>query len=224
MSDKDQVLGVHALNAGYGPIHVLWDVTFTWTSDRNILRLTGANGSGRTTLMRVLSGLLRPTSGTVELGGRDITFASPQERYDDGMTLVPEGRELFVGLTVEENLKVGLKVARQWPQVRDEVLDVFPKLKELLKRRVESLSGGQQQMVAVARGMASRPRVLLLDEPYAGLAPRIVEDIEQATEQLAAQGTYVLVVEEKRTATFEVGGLELRRGRVSIEERTETDA
>lgn len=202
------------VDAGYGPIQILWGVSFAWAPDTRVLRLTGANGAGKTTLMKVLSGLVVHSSGRVLFEGDDIGDLTPQQRFHRGLTLVPEGRELFVGLTVEENLKAGLRSGREWNEASEHIFEVFPALVELRRRRVESLSGGQQQMVAVGRGMASRPSTLLLDEPYAGLAPRVVEAIDRAVVDLAEGGTHVLIVEEERTVDRTRPVLYMRRGRI----------
>jgi ABC-type branched-subunit amino acid transport system ATPase component len=150
----------------------------------------------------------------VLLEGDDISALTPQDRFHRGLTLVPEGRELFVGLTVDENLQAGLRSGREWSEVSERISEVFPALDELRQRRVQNLSGGQQQMVAVGRGMAGRPRVLLLDEPHAGLAPRVIEAIERAVVELAEAGTHVLVVEEERTVDRTQPIIYMRRGRI----------
>lgn len=212
----DHIL-VDELCTGYGPIQVIWDASFAWNKSTPVLRITGANGAGKSTLVKAIAGTLPAWSGRVMIDGTDATKLSSQERYRLGFTLVPEGRELFAGMTVEENLKIGALNAKSWPAAKERILHVFPELTELLKRRVEQLSGGQQQMVAVGRGMAGDPVTIVLDEPYAGLAPRVIQRIEESIARLIEAGTGVLIIEEERTMKSQGDMLYMDRGRLFAE-------
>ena len=191
---EDGVLVLDDVRAGYGGAAVLHDVTVV-VPKGSLIALLGANGAGKTTLLRVASGLLRPASGSVRLGGKDVTGAPPWRRVRDGLCLVPEGRGIFPSLTVRDNLELQVP-----PWVRgydlDRVVEVFPVLGERMGQVAGTLSGGQQQMLALGRAVLAEPSVLLLDEISMGLAPRLVDELFESLTVLAASGTAMLVVEQ----------------------------
>lgn len=187
------LLEVRGLNAGYGRVQILWDVSIA-VEARQIVALVGANGAGKTTLLRTISGMIPSRSGSIEFGGRDITRDSIEQIVDRGIAHVPEGRRLFSGLTVRENLLLG-----GWRgKVTDlrRVLELFPVLGERLNQVASTLSGGEQQMCAIARGLMSGPGLLMIDELSLGLAPNTVDQIVASLPQVAASGTAVLLVEQ----------------------------
>jgi branched-chain amino acid transport system ATP-binding protein len=195
------MLEVEALTAGYGSIQVLHRVSLRVKVGQSVC-LIGANGAGKTTLLRCLAGLLRPSAGCIRVEGNDITAAAASERLSVGVTLVPEGRRVFAPMSVRENLEMGA-FRRLWPR-RDRavaadmemVFDLFPRLAERQKQAAGLLSGGEQQMLAIGRALMSRPRLLLLDEPSMGLAPRVVQDIFATIGRLNKEGMSILLAEQ----------------------------
>jgi len=195
------MLEVEALSAGYGHVCVLHKISLRVEAGQSVC-LIGANGAGKTTLLRCLAGLLRPSSGHIRVEGNDIAGRSASARLDFGVTLVPEGRRVFAPMTVRENLEMGA-FRRLWPrrdrQVQadmDAVFDMFPRLGERQSQPAGLLSGGEQQMLAIGRALMSRPRLLLLDEPSMGLAPRVVQDIFVTIRRLNQQGISILLAEQ----------------------------
>jgi len=186
------LLELDGIGAGYGGSDVLQDVSLS-VEDGSVVTLLGRNGVGKTTTLRTVVGLVEPTAGTVRFDGDDVTGGPPHVAHDHGVGFVTEDRGVFPDLTVEENLRV--------PDVDDgrsldELYDFFPKLRELRTSRGKHLSGGEQQMLAIARALRSDPRLLLLDEPSEGLAPQIVENVGAVIEEIAAGGTTLLIVEQ----------------------------
>ncbi len=200
-------LQVQGLTAGYGPVTVLREVSLE-AAFGQLTALLGPNGAGKTTLLRVASGLLPATQGSVFLEGRDVTGSAPEERVRRGLALVPENRQLFGPMTVLDNLLVGAHLhrrARRRVAARLEwVLDRFPTLRGRLRQRADTLSGGEQQMVAIGRALMAEPRVLLLDEPSMGLAPVVVGELLSAPRELCAAGLAVLLVEQNVVLTLRV--------------------
>lgn len=200
-------LSVDALNAGYGKIAVLHDVSLQVQAGESVA-LLGSNGAGKTTFLRTISGLMRPSSGSVMLSGKRINKASPVEIVRRGMAHVPQGRQVFAGMTVRENLLLGSRLRKDSAAVRSEleyILDVFPALAEKMKQRAGELSGGQQQALAIARALMSNPGILLLDEPSLGLAPRLVDDLIGLLRQVRAdRGMSMLVVEQDTLLALEL--------------------
>lgn len=186
------ILDVTGLCAGYGLIPVLRDITLNIVASE-ILGILGHNGMGKTTLMRALMGLLPTTSGRIVLGGIDITRAHAHARARAGIGYVPQGREIFASLTVRENILFGTGEQN----AVDQAVADFPILEPLLDRRGGTLSGGEQQILAVARALAPRPRILLLDEPTEGIAPSIVEEIEEQLRTLAGSRALAVIVVEQ---------------------------
>ena len=200
------MLDVRDLQVAYGQAAALWSVTFT-VQPKELLCVVGPNGAGKTTLINTLAGVLRARGGRIDFEGRDITALPPHRSCEAGIALVPEGRRLFTGMTVQENLELGsllpqAKAQRQ--QTMAQVLELFPALKEKLASPAGELSGGQQQMVAIARALMARPRLLLLDEPSLGLSPRIVGDMFAAIRHINADGVSVLLVEQNVAMAMEV--------------------
>jgi urea transport system ATP-binding protein len=189
------VLTVERLDAAYGESQVLWGVDLEVRAG-HVVCLMGRNGVGKTTLLRVIMGLMPARSGRVRFDDRDVTDWSPDRRARAGIGYVPQGREIFPHLTVAENLRMPLLGCRRATTV-DDALDVFPALRPLLGRKGGVLSGGEQQMLAIGRALLTRPRLLLLDEPTEGIQPSIILEIEDAIRRIrSAMGLAVLLVEQ----------------------------
>lgn len=191
------MLKVCNLNVHYGVIHALHDVSFE-VGAREIVTLIGANGAGKSTTLLALSGLLTPTSGTLELEGRDLLAIAPHRRVPLGLVQVPEGRRVFASMSVSENLALGATTRRdnEIGKDLDEVFTLFPRLAERKNQLAGTMSGGEQQMLAVGRALMSKPRLLLLDEPSLGLAPLLVKEIFNVVERIRERGVTVLLVEQ----------------------------
>lgn len=191
------MMSVEHLDVAYGRSQVLFDVSFE-VPDGSLVCIMGRNGVGKTTLLHTLMGVLPPRSGRVSFDGADITGLRSERRVRAGIGYVPQGHEVFGQLTVWENLLVVLEASDRAERAAiDEALDLFPRLRPLLKRRAGFLSGGQQQQLAIARALVGRPRLLLLDEPTEGIQPSIILEIEQAIAQLHQQGGLsILLVEQ----------------------------
>ena len=189
-------LAARDLVAGYGELEILHGVSLAVHAGE-IVAVIGPNGSGKTTLMKVLAGLLRPRSGSIYLDERAVTRGRPSARLDSGIAYVPQVRGIFSNMTVLENLQMGtyLHPEREGPAL-DRVYGLFPALAERRKAIAGQLSGGQQQMVAIARAIMADPRVLLLDEPSGGLAPKVVDDVFSQLQRIAASGVAVVLVEQ----------------------------
>ena len=191
------MIRIEGLNAGYGPLQVLRDVTLD-VGEGEIVAVLGSNGVGKTTLKNTISGLIKPSSGSIYFDDVLISGRDPVEVVDMGLIHVPEGRKLFPNLSVKENLELG-SYRRGKPNRAsnlERVLGVFPKLKERLFQTAGTLSGGEQQMVAIARGLMGEPRVLLLDEPSLGLSPLLVEQMFTLIKQINESGLAVILVEQ----------------------------
>ncbi|MCE7002292.1 ABC transporter ATP-binding protein [Kibdelosporangium philippinense] len=212
------MLQVHTIVAGYGVIEALHGVDLS-VAEHEAVTLVGPNGAGKSTLFGVISGLLRPWSGQVVFDGHDVTRWSAQRRALAGLTLVPEGRRVFAGLTVEENLRLGAYRRARGKDVTArvaEVFDLFPRLAERRRQGAGLLSGGEQQMLAIGRALMGRPRLLLLDEPSLGLAPLAVREVAGALTQLVRAGVTVALVEQNAAVAFGVAarGYLLDRGEI----------
>jgi branched-chain amino acid transport system ATP-binding protein len=209
------MLQVEKLSAGYGPVQVLWDVDLE-VGEREIVALVGSNGAGKTTLLRAISALIRPSGGEVRFEDRPLRGLRPEQIVARGIAHVPEGRHLFQGLTVRENLMAGAYVRRDGAEL-DEVVELFPRLGERMSQVAGSLSGGEQQMCAIARGLMSRPKLLMIDELSLGLAPKLVDQIIERLEVVAEGGTALLVVEQDVDAALRIAarGYVLETGRMA---------
>ncbi len=181
------MLSVNGLNQYYGGSHILRNVGFE-ARIGEVTVVLGRNGVGKTTLLKSLMGVVPVKAGTVTLGGVDITRATPYERVRLGVGYVPQGREIFLRLTVEDNLRMGLAVKPGGSPMPSELFELFPVLKQMIKRRGGDLSGGQQQQLAIARALAAAPKLLILDEPTEGIQPSIIKDIGRVIRMLADTG------------------------------------
>ena len=202
----NMLLDVRNLHAGYGEVAVLRDVSFAVT-DGAITALIGSNGSGKTTMMRAVAGLLPARSGRIVFAGRDLTHARPSERVEAGLALVPEGRLVFPEFTVEDTLRVGAYCTRAragMAERKAQMYALFPRLYERRRSPAGALSGGEQQMLAIARGLMSAPSLLLLDEPSLGLAPVVVAQLFAAIVAIAKSGVAVCLVEQDVNLSLEI--------------------
>ena len=190
------MLKIENVNQYYGGSHILRDVSLQATLGK-VTVVLGRNGVGKTTLLKSMMGLVPIKTGTMTLAGKPIHGYSPYERARAGMGFVPQGREIFARLTVEENLRMGLAYKPASTPIPPELFELFPVLKQMLSRRGGDLSGGQQQQLAIARALAAQPRVLILDEPTEGIQPSIIKDIGRVIRMLADRGTMAIVLVEQ---------------------------
>lgn len=214
------MLKIRDLSAGYGKSEVLQGISLDVAQGKAVT-LIGANGAGKTTTLKTLCGLIRPSGGSIEFEGRAITGLTPHRIVDLGITMIPEGRQLFPFLSVRDNLLMGsykrsarAEVARRL----EEVLTLFPRVRERLDQFAGSLSGGEQQMVAIARGMMACPRLLIFDEPSLGLSPLLVEQMFEVIRTVVRQGITVLLVEQNVYHTLKLAdtGYVLENGRIAL--------
>ncbi|MDR3531429.1 MAG: ABC transporter ATP-binding protein [Rhodopila sp.] len=192
------MLALKGIDAGYGTFQALFGVSLEISAGEAI-GVIGPNGAGKTTLMRVISGLIRPTAGRISMEGTDLLATPPHRILELGIAHVPESRRLFARMTVEDNLRMGGYIPAARPKFRqrlDFVYDLFPRLKERRTQLAGTMSGGEQQMCAIGRALMSEPRLLLLDEPSAGLAPVVVQQVFGLVERIRASGLTVLIVEQ----------------------------
>jgi len=197
------VLQLSAISTGYGAAQVLRGFDLHVAAGE-IHCLLGRNGAGKTTAMRAVTGLLPLWSGTVAVGGEDVSDLPAHARGKAGIGYVPQGRRLFSDLTVAQNLEIGLMTRGAGPQVRERVLDLFPRLRERLGQRAATLSGGEQQMLATARALCIEPKVLLLDEPTEGLQPSMIDAIRRVIVTLRTEGVAILLVEQRIDAVLAI--------------------
>ncbi|MBK7684669.1 MAG: urea ABC transporter ATP-binding subunit UrtE [Rhodocyclaceae bacterium] len=190
------MLKVDQLNQFYGGSHILRDVSFEAPIGK-VTTLLGRNGVGKTTLLKCLMGLVPVKTGSISFDDKQITNAPSFQRVKAGIGFVPQGREIFPRLTVQENLQMGLATCPAGTPVPDRIFEMFPVLKQMLKRRGGDLSGGQQQQLAIGRALAFGPRLLILDEPTEGIQPSIIKDIERAIRTLAAEGNMAILLVEQ---------------------------
>lgn len=214
------------VRVAYGRTEVLGSVSFT-IPERSVVALLGGNGSGKSTTLNAISGLVRRQGGTITFRGRRIDGLAPDAIVKAGLVQVPQGREVFPDLTVHENLELGAVVRRDTKAVRDDMMSLyerFPRLRERRRQPAAALSGGEQQQLAIARALMARPTMMLMDEPSAGLAPRIVEDIVNVIRELRREGMTVLIVEQNVGVALAVASdaYILRDGVVAMHGSTES--
>jgi branched-chain amino acid transport system ATP-binding protein len=219
------MLAIEDLHVRYGAIAALQGISLR-VDEGEMVGLIGVNGAGKTTTLLTIAGVLKPAQGTIAFQGRSLVGLPPEEIVRKGIALVPEGRRIFPGLTVEENLRLGGAIRTDRTQVQrdlDEICTRFPILGERLKQPGGTLSGGEQQQLAIARGLMSRPSLLMLDEPSLGLAPILVEEIFRLVATLRETGVTILLVEQNVERTLEVADRAylLNTGRVEFEGPTE---
>lgn len=219
------MLNVENINVHYGAIHALKDVSFH-LEQNEIVALIGANGAGKSTSMNTISGLLHPTSGRIMFEGEDISQVPPQEIVRKGIIQVPEGRRIFASMSVWENLEMGAYASSNRTEVKsrmESMFERFPRLKERRNQSGGTLSGGEQQMLAIARALMAEPRVLLLDEPSMGLAPILVEQIFDIIREINESGTSIILVEQNALMALSIAdrGYVLDTGRVALEGRSD---
>ena len=190
------MLTVENLNQAYGGSHILRGLSFE-VKTGEVTALLGRNGVGKTTLLKSLMGVVKTKSGNIAFDGKDITHLPPHERVKAGIGYVPQGREIFPRLTVEENLLMGLATKPGGTPIPQRIFDMFPVLKQMMHRRGGDLSGGQQQQLAIGRALAMGPKLLILDEPTEGIQPSIIKDIERAIRTLAATGEMAILLVEQ---------------------------
>jgi len=218
-------LEVSGLNAGYGSVPVLHNVSIT-VKRNSVVTLIGANGAGKSTLIKAICGMVRPTAGSVSFNGADCTRHRPDQMVRAGLGIVPEGRRLFGEMTLRENLELGAYARRDRHKVDedfDRVLALFPELRSRLSARTRSFSGGQQQIVAIARALMGAPKLLLLDEPTIGLAPVVVNRVASLIREISALGVDILLIEQNAEVALSIAdfGYVLENGRVVTADRAE---
>ena len=218
------MLEIHGISAHYGGVRALDDVSFK-LDEEEILALIGGNGAGKTTLLNLISGIIKPSRGDIIFKGKSILSLSPEKIVELGIIQVPEGRHVFGPLTVKENLELGA-YRRRGKQNKKKILNdfeyiltLFPVLEKRLKQRAETLSGGEQQMLAIGRALMGRPILLLLDEPSLGLAPLVVQEIISIIETLRNEGTTILLVEQNARAALKIShrAYVLETGKVRVQ-------
>lgn len=215
------ILQVQDLEAGYGEVQILWGLSLELQPGK-LTTMVGSNGSGKTTLLRAVTGLIKPWKGQVTFDGKDVTHLSPHEKAERGLVLVPEARQLFTDMTVLENLEMGAtpKAARaEFKQTLDWVYTLLPRLKERQNQIAGTLSGGEQQMVAIARGLMAKPKVLMFDELSLGLSPLLVINLFEVLVKLRKEGLTMLLVEQNVQMALAVSDYAyvLNRGRVETQ-------
>ena len=216
----NEILKIQDLKLHYGPVPALKGLDLT-VSQGQIVALLGANGAGKTTTLKAVSGLLKPSGGQILFEGQNIVGKSAHQIARRGIMQSPEGRHVLLGLTVEENLRVGAHTIHSKAQVNanfERVYQLFPRLEERAKQQSGTLSGGEQQMLAIGRALMGSPRMLLLDEPSLGLAPLLIRDIFEALQKIRAEGTTILIVEQNALATLKIADYAyvLELGKISM--------
>lgn len=212
------MLKVEQLSVSYGGIKAVRNISFE-VPDGKIVTLIGANGAGKSTTLRTISGLVKPQSGRILLNDEDITGMDSAQIVKRGITLVPEGRRIFPNLTVYENIRIGAYLRKgDWVKDVDWVYSLFPRLQERSWQAAGTLSGGEQQMLAVARALISRPKLIMMDEPSLGLAPLIIKDIFEIIKEIRKQGVTVLLIEQNANMALKIAdiGYVLETGQITL--------
>ena len=197
------MLKVEGISAGYGPVQVLYDLSFE-AHPGEVLCLMGRNGAGKTTTLKAIMGLLPLNAGAIHLGTACLSAMDAHAVPRQGVGYIPQGRRLFTEMTVAENIEIGLMAGGKGPATRARVLEMFPRLEERLNQRAETLSGGEQQMLATARALCLEPRVLLLDEPTEGLQPSMIDLIRDTIDRLRCEGVAIVLVEQRIEAVLDI--------------------
>jgi branched-chain amino acid transport system ATP-binding protein len=215
------MLEVEKVSAGYGMVQILWDVSFK-INEKEIVSIIGPNGAGKTTLVKTIAGLIQAKNGSVRFKGENIEKLPPYEIVKRGVTLIPEGREIFPRMTVDENLMLGAYIIKDKSKVKDtkeKVYQIFPVLKKKEKALAQTLSGGEQQMLVICRSLMSNPTLLILDEPSLGLAPIIVEKVLDTLEKINEDGVTILLVEQNIRDSLNIAhrAYVLEEGKIIIE-------
>ena len=215
------ILEIRDVTSGYGEVQILWGTSIAIEGGK-LTSLVGANGAGKTTLLRAIMGLIKPWSGSISFNGQDVSKLPAHQKAEMGMVLVPEGRQLFTDMSVVENLEMGASPARARPHVSKNlklVYEMFPRLEERKEQKAGTLSGGEQQMLAVARGIMAEPVILMMDELSLGLAPVLVLDLFKSLSLLKEAGITILLVEQNVQMALAVSdyGYVLAHGKVELE-------
>jgi len=215
------VLEIRKIDVFYGDVQVIWDVAFE-VKKGEVVALIGANGAGKSTTLKTISGILRPGKGEIIFDGIQINKIEPYKLIEKGLALCPEARRLFVEMTVEENLDMGSlkgEAKKQREKTKEMVFGLFPRLKERRRQLAGTLSGGEQQMVAIGRGLMAVPKLLMFDEPSLGLAPILVREIFDIIRKIREEGTTVLIVEQNTKQTLSIAdrAYVLETGRITIQ-------
>jgi branched-chain amino acid transport system ATP-binding protein len=215
------MLEVENVSAGYGMVQILWDVSFK-INEKEIASIIGPNGAGKTTLVRTIAGLLPAKTGTIRFKGENIEKLPPYEIVKKGLTLIPEGREIFPRMTVDENMRLGgytIKDKNKVAESKERVYQIFPVLKKKEKVLAQTLSGGEQQMLVIGRSLMSNPQLLILDEPSLGLAPIIVEKVLDTLQRINDDGVTILLVEQNIRDSLNIANRAyvLEEGKIIIE-------
>jgi len=224
MSEKKPVLSFRGVNTHYGAVHILKDVDID-IHPGEMVSLLGGNASGKTTTLKTILGYVKPTTGAVLLDGEEVNQWTTAERVARGVTMVPENRRLFKRMSVRENLEIGayLRPGQDLSDDYDKIFELFPRVKERLGQKAGTLSGGEQQMVAMGRALMAQPRVLLMDEPSMGLAPVLVAQNFEIIERINKTGTTVFVVEQNANMALSIAdrGYVLQTGRIVLTDTAE---
>ncbi len=215
------ILEVQAVEAGYGEVQILWGASLQ-LQEGCLTTLVGTNGSGKTTLLRTVMGLVHPSKGRVTFAGRDVTGVSPHEKVQMGLVLVPEGRQLFTDMTVLENLEMGATPGAARAEYRrnlEWVFELLPRIKERVGQTAGTLSGGEQQMLAIARGLMAKPKLLMFDELSLGLSPMLVINLFEIVHRLRKEGLTMLLVEQNIQMALAVSDYAyvMNNGRIEVE-------
>jgi branched-chain amino acid transport system ATP-binding protein len=219
--EKNAMLEVDGLSAGYGKVQVLWDLSLN-VGEGEFVALVGANGAGKTTLLRTVSGVMKPTAGTVTFLDKRIDTMHTNDIVNLGLSHIPESRKLFTDMSIKENLEMGAYPRRSWKDRQETmkwVFGLFPRLEERAKQLSRTLSGGEQQMLAMGRGLMSKPKMVIVDEPSNGLAPLVVTEVFEILKSLHKEGMTILLVEQNVRQTLNIAdrAYVLENGRLALE-------